>query len=379
MNQNIYTLSPKEMEEVMDHFPDIELSYETVPHKKVSSSYNVCLAIPYGERKVFVWFTYLEDRDVCFTLELNRYKKITKVNLVIMDIPLDLAKNTLFYGTILENGVFIIEDIYFYQGENMKGLYFGEKLGFIQLFFNDLVNWSNTIYDEKTLKKPREMGKDLAPKFLKVFKLPYIWSIQNKHTYDCLYEIPEKYTVSDAYEIHHIQYRCLSELAPYMNVFPVRKNIIKKSDDVDNQKLMMMLQNKRNAKLVLEFRKSQYKMNTIFIVSADLQFDVYHLKAYGRNKSLVYYDVAYIPNYESSVYMNKLFRKIKENINLDYIEESDDEEDFENTALDKYVDLDKTLIMECKFHNKFKKWVPIRALSGHQKVVHISQLVNGYV
>ena len=51
-----------------------------------------------------------------------------------MDIPLDLAKNTLFYGTILENGVFIIEDIYFYQGENMKGLYFGEKLGFIQLF-----------------------------------------------------------------------------------------------------------------------------------------------------------------------------------------------------------------------------------------------------
>ena len=68
------------------------------------------------------------------------------------------------------------------------------------------------------------MGKDSAPKFLKAFKLPYIWPIQNKTTNDYLYEIPEKYTVSVFYEIHHIQYRCLSELAPYIiDVFPVRK------------------------------------------------------------------------------------------------------------------------------------------------------------
>jgi len=76
--------------------------------------------------------------------------------------------------------------------------------------------------------------------------------------------------------------------------------------------------------------------------------------------------------------MNSLFRNIKENSNLDFIEESDDEEDFENIAVDKYVDLEKTLIMECIFHPKFKKWVPQRVLHGNQKVVHIGQLVNGY-
>ena len=35
--------------------------------------------------------------------------------------------------------------------------------------------------------------------------------------------------------------------------------------------------------------------------------------------------------------MNTLFRNIKENQNLDALEESDDEEEFENISLDKFV------------------------------------------
>jgi superfamily II DNA/RNA helicase len=42
----------------------------------------------------------------------------------------------------------------------------------------------------------------------------------------------------------------------------------------------------------------------------------------------MYYDVAFIPDYSTSVMMNKLFRNIKENQNLDALEESDDEEEF---------------------------------------------------
>jgi hypothetical protein len=72
--------------------------------------------------------------------------------------------------------------------------------------------------------------------------------------------------------------------------------------------------------------------------------------------------------------MNGLFRNIRENSNLDYIEESDDEEDFEDTRLDKYVCSEKTLIMECVFHKKFKKWIPVRVEPSGQQVVHISKL-----
>ena len=57
--------------------------------------------------------------------------------------------------------------------------------------------------------------------------------------------------------------------------------------------------------------------------------------------------------------MNKLFRNIKENDNLDTLEESDDEEEFENISLDKYVDLNKKYIMKCEYNFSFKKWVPL--------------------
>jgi hypothetical protein len=107
---------------------------------------------------------------------------------------------------------------------------------------------------------------------------------------------------------------------------------------------------------------------------ADIQYDIYRLFAYGSKKTDVYYNVAYIPNYKNSVFMNKIFRNIRENANLDAIEESDDEEDFENIDPEKYVDLKKAVFMECRFNTKFKKWVPVRIAESYQKVIHISNL-----
>ena len=76
--------------------------------------------------------------------------------------------------------------------------------------------------------------------------------------------------------------------------------------------------------------------------------------------------------------MNRLFRNIKENTNLDLIEESDDEEDFQNTNYDKYVDLNKELFIECVFNKKFKRWVPSCVVDTNTMVVHISKLVKHY-
>jgi len=66
-----------------------------------------------------------------------------------------------------------------------------------------------------------------------------------------------------------------------------------------------------------------------------------------------------ISTYKSSTMMNKLFRKIRENDNLDFLEESEDEEDFENTDINKYVDLEKSVLMKCVYVKRFKKWQPL--------------------
>ena len=76
--------------------------------------------------------------------------------------------------------------------------------------------------------------------------------------------------------------------------------------------------------------------------------------------------------------MNGLFRNIRENKNIDYIEESDDEDDFQNINEDKYVDTNKVLSMECIFNKKFKRWVPVRVNNYNGKIIHISRLVKDY-
>ena len=65
--------------------------------------------------------------------------------------------------------------------------------------------------------------------------------------------------------------------------------------------------------------------------------------------------------------MNNLFRNIKENSNLDLLEESDDEEEFENENKDKFVFLDKTIDMICNYNYKFKKWIPIKVIDDRNK------------
>ena len=97
----------------------------------------------------------------------------------------------------------------------------------------------------------------------------------------------------------------------------------------------------------------------IFSIKPDLQNDIYHLSD-PVNKSLV--GTAYIPDYKTSVLMNQLFRNIKENANLDSLEESDSEDEFENDRVDKFVYLDREYTMTCAYNHKFKKWVPLRVV-----------------
>ena len=122
------------------------------------------------------------------------------------------------------------------------------------------------------------------------------------------------------------------------------------------------------------FSKPQYKMKTVFEIKADLQNDIYHLYAFGKGSERIYCGIAYIPNYKISAMMNNVYRNIKENKNLDYLEESDDEDDFQDLRVDKYVDLNKKVAIECEFHHKFRRWVPVRQIHGRGQIVHIRQL-----
>jgi len=70
--------------------------------------------------------------------------------------------------------------------------------------------------------------------------------------------------------------------------------------------------------------------------------------------------IAHIPNYKTSVMMNAIFRNIKENRNLDALEESDDEDEIADSGkCSSLVDLDKCVKMDCTFNARFKRWHPV--------------------
>ena len=51
-----------------------------------------------------------------------------------------------------------------------------------------------------------------------------------------------------------------------------------------------------------------------------------------------------------------------------------DEDDFQDMSVDKYVDLKKCVPMECIYKHKFRRWVPLTKVEGRPSIVHIRQL-----
>ena len=323
-------LSSVEIQTILKRFPQFEGSYETILHKNLSKQihtdkYDVAIAIPYG-RKFYLWYSWYQDNNVCFAMELNRDKKIIRISIKETDVSLSLALGTLFYVSFC-NDCFFLEDIYYYKGVAVYKQTYGKKLGCMEDFLSSQ-SQPSLIY------------------------LPDIWDSRDP--------VP-----SFKYPIHHIQYRSLTNICPYLN--ESQTTIIKEKEIVVKEAPVWK-------ESFHNYKKPQYKMPTVFIVSADIKFDIYHLWACGKKMTNEYYGVAYIPSYQSSIFMNGLFRNIRENRNLDYIEESDDEDDFENTKDDKYVDLNKRIKMECVFHPKFRRWIPMRVVGKERLIVHVNKL-----
>jgi len=292
-------LTRQEQHNLLSFFPKIELSYIKNIHKKVHS--DVYLLIPKGY-KFFAWFKCWNNKNVCFIMQVDsRTKSISKINTYpcIFDYKLCSGKGTICYGTLLKDKVnlFCIEDIFYYKGKNINFCNFKYKLNYLENMFSS------------QLKQKAYTKNDI------VFGLP----IMNNNYNNIIGKLN-----SVNYEIYCIQMRNLNKNGPFLNY-----------------------------KI-----KIQPKLYATFEIRTCIGEDLYEL--YINNNNIIEkHNYAYIPDYKTSVIMNSLFRNIRENKNLDYIEESDDEEMFENIDLDKYVDLNKKIKMKCMYVHKMKLWKPI--------------------
>jgi hypothetical protein len=311
---------------ILANFPKFELSYETMAHNKVYDS-DVILAIPEGS-KMIAWFTEYNDEPVCLIFEKDIKNNNVQIAVTSFSDSLIYGKGTILFGTIFKHNdisCFTIEDIYFYKGRDLTTINYLAKLQTIQ----------------------NCLQKELSPIALTnkytIFGLP----IMNANFNLLLNEISLL-----PYKISTIQYRYLTSkkvlFIKYYKPKTTQKQDFSSSSSVKCDK-------------------------AVFKVSPQIQTDIYNLFVYKDGKE-EFYDIAFIPDYVTSVLMNKLFRNIKENANLDALEESDDEKEFENEKEDKYVFLDRSFKMNCQYNYKFKKWVPLSLAAKDSRIITTNKL-----
>ena len=368
-------------EDILKQFPKIKFSYESKPYKKVSQNNNsqcntnhsntsdsdsdinkeIYFIIPKG-KKYFVWF----KNNECLFLELDAQRKI--VTITKKNVSHTFPNNTILYGTYfyirkIKNNrencdttyYFTIENIHYYNGLHLDTISIFDKLKKI----NDFFKQQRQLNSQKQHNNAVEIG------------LPHISS-----------SLKGASDIKPFYSAFCIQKRnCNNASNEYENVFNFNSVIITPQSFVPEpvhaptptptptprptptptptptpaiaftvNKVNNSGNNNNNGK---------YKF---FMVKADIQNDIYHLfnpDETANNANIDNELIASIPDYKTSVMMNSLFRNIKENKSLDALEESDDEDEFENVNLDKFVDLSKKIKMNCVYNYKFKKWTPI--------------------
>jgi hypothetical protein len=182
------------------------------------------------------------------------------------------------------------------------------------------------------------------------------------------------------YKIDNIQFKLYNKINSYLVLdykkFNYKKQESSNDTENDNSNNLMaqfgLVQSKpnehveSNKKQIVKEKKQfiEKKRESTFIVRPDIQADIYNLFYLDSKTGKEEFEgFAHIPDYKTSVMMNNIFRIIKENKNLDALEESDDEEEFEDEKEDKFVHLDKEYKMICEYNYKFKKWIPIKIAS----------------
>ena len=360
-------LNVDEKDTILSQFPkNIKLSYENVVHKKVLNA-SLITIIPQG-KKCFVWFTMnQQDKPICYFLmqekkqdKMQNKKIITEIS-IAENISFDftLSYGTILYGTMFhyqKQAFFSIEDIFCNQGIHITNETWSQKLMIIKKIL------------EKKIKimEPEKTSKNNYIRF----GLPFITNNEE--------ELNEKMKTIP-YKIYCILFRKKENKESKEVVFKMfpsleKSNLTLTEKEKEKEKETNIIQKQNHIQYQ---NQKQYlnKKEIIFKVRPDIQNDIYHLFCLDNNKEEYYYDIAYIPDYKTSILMNRLFRKIKENENLDALEESDEEEEFENDKEDRHVYLEREYSMQCSYHYKFKKWVPIKIVNESFPIINYKDLL----
>ncbi len=354
-------------------FPQIELPKETLLHQKVVNA-DMYIASPYGT-KYFAWITttnYVKLNDtnkpICLFVESgnNTYLPSQSIFYINLErVETNWINHYIFHGILFKTNsnsalssslslssrnnpmYFAVDYMYDFKSSHILGnKSFDQTLQLFQYIFT------------------QESFMQLRKDFISTNMLHIGTPIMEHKFSDLLNKLSEL-----PYNIQYIQFRYFNhkENDPIKFVKYFKPNLNK---TMTQTRSSIQIQNSVQTPTTLLPSKPNNNVNrlshAVFKVYAKRQQDMYKLVV-EKNGQECEVDTAYIPNYKVSILMNGLFRNQKINTvnNIDYQEESEDEDEDELTSIDEK----KSENIMCEYSRKFKKWVPLHRVSPTHEII----------
>ena len=407
-------LKPADVESLLSNFPTTRLSYEVPVHKNDNSGSgsasaplrdSKCFIIPKGRRCV-AWATEWNRKKIFAIIEVQTqrnqvpalFRKFHEANgwypgpVQVFDTCFhsELTYGTVFGGVLFRPVAtttvhcghqphavsatvqcFSIIHVYWYKGEQTPNLTLSSHVDMCERMFTTDQSLRQVAYTQSNsiifglpvLCSTSAAAAAVAPDDAFLQSLPY-------PVYSILYR---SNTTTRVYSQNLFESgRSGASVAPATTA-PVPALVPRHQPQISAPASVASVP----VPLAQEYIKPDDDMLTniqaVFIVRPNVQNDIYELFVKTRSGA-VFHNFAHIPNYKTSVMMNRLFRNIRENERLDAMEESETEEEFENIELDKYVSLHKEYKFVCKLNKKFCRWVPISVVPETSEVANDFQV-----
>lgn len=318
------TLSNEEQSRILSRFPvNAELSLCNRLTGKVHA--DIYQVIPTG-KQAYLWYTFHNDTNVAIliTKTAGAYK---------LELTYACFTNEVAYGTILSgvyftrsknqktyHQIFCIDDISYYKGEYVAYLPMFDKLSIIsKMFGNGDIGNIKSLYNSIRVCMP-------------------IMTNNYNEAQGILNNLP--------YPVYGFKCLKINEDA-HIGIIP------SKIDEISNP-----------------------SNKCVFLIRANLEPDSYTI--YGKDlinntNKLHRIGIALIPTYKDSIRMNTLFRRIRENNSIDAIEESEDEDDFENIDPNKFLLPNVEYKMSCSFSKICNRWIPEEVVSPDTELSFITK------
>ena len=338
-------ISDQEKNHLLHRLPEVKLSYENIIHKKVTDKIDYYILAPTGNRSL-LWFTYYKNSYIAAIIILNKNNQFQDINVYTCCFNEILAlKNTVIYGYEFQipdndNIFFSPTNIYYYKGKRVINENYNSKFNILAYIFNNDIRQVNYCKNSLIIGMPVttrnfEDITTLSRNTIYLFSGIIYINGDNAKPLGISYNTTTTNTTTTN-----------TTTTNTINTIPTNT----KATNITNTATT-------NITNTIPTNTIARNRDIVFRVKADAKNDIYYLYTQEQNES--YYDIALIDTYKTSVLMNNLFRNIKENKNLDYLEESDSDDDFENTDENKYVSLEKEINMKFRYNHRFKKWCPI--------------------